>query len=1057
MVMLLHAPIASAQSATLRTLHSFAGSADGSAPLAALVQGTDGNFYGTTRIDGAGGFGTAFKITPTGTLTTLYTFNGGANGGQPAAPLLEGSDGNFYGTTQSGGNSGHGTAFRLSPSGTLTTLYSFSGGADGGAPSAALVAGSDGKFYGTTSTGGSGGYGTLFKLTSSGSLTTLHAFDGITDGLYPEGDLVLGDDGNLYGTASGGGDGGGGCGTAFRSSTDGTFALLHTFTCGSDGEHPAGLALGLDGQFYGVTHPSSGSDGSFFRLTKSGSVSVLHFFSDSDNPAAALVQGTDGNFYGMTDGNRRGSGCGTAFTISPTGAFKALYTLACDGSTGAYPKASLIQAQDGAFYGTTSGGGPQDKGTIFKLVITAAAAPTFSPAAGTYTGTQTVTLSSSTAGAAIHYTTDGTAPTLDSPLYSGPLTVSGNTTIKAIAVAGGFATSAVATAAYTIQSPAATPTFSPSAGTYTRSQAVTISDSTPGATIHYTLDGSTPTATSSVYNSPITVSQSATIKALAVASGYGTSAIASATYTITPPADAPSFSPAAGTYTSIQSVTLSSATAGAKIHFTTDGSTPTSASTTYASPIRVAQTQTIKAIAAASGYADSPVATAKYTINLPTATPIFSPGGGTYSAAQSVTISDTTPGATIHFTTDGSTPSTGSPTYSSPIAISKTTTLKAIAVASGYSTSAVASASFTIQVPTATPSFSPGGSTYSAAQSVTISDATTGAKIYFSTDGSTPTASSTPYTGPISVARSLTLKALAVADGYTASAVASATYTITPPAATPTFSPGGGTYTSAQTVAITSSTPAAVIRYTTDGSAPNAGSAQYSAPITVSSSLTLKAIATASGHSASAVASASYTITPPAAQPIFTPAAGTYHSAQSVTISDSTPGATIFYTTDGSQPGVSSSVYAGPVNVPSSTTLKAIAMAPGYSASPVTSAKYTIVLPAAAPTFSPAGGTYAERQVVTITDTTPGAVIHYTQDGSAPTTDSPVYNSPLSIASTTTVKAMAVAAGYTNSPVTTAEYVISPAGDGGGAADPWLLSLMALAASLRRRLRLRHR
>ena len=172
----------------------------------------------------------------------------------------------------------------------------------------------------------------------------------------------------------------------------------------------------------------------------------------------------------------------------------------------------------------------------------AAAKPTFSVSSGTYTSVQSVAISDMTPGAVIHYTTNGTTPTTSSTLYSGPITVSTTETLQAIATASGFSQSAIASAAYTIELPAATPTFSVSPGTYTSAQSVSISDTTPGAVIHYTTNGTTPTINSTLYSGPITVSTSETIEAIATASGYSQSAVASAAYVI----DIPGFGPPAG-------------------------------------------------------------------------------------------------------------------------------------------------------------------------------------------------------------------------------------------------------------------------------------------------------------------------------------------------------------------------------------------------------------------------------------------------------------------------------------------------------------------------------
>ena len=251
---------------------------------------------------------------------------------------------------------------------------------------------------------------------------------------------------------------------------------------------------------------------------------------------------------------------------------------------------------------------------------------------------------------------------------------------------------------------AATPALSPAPGAFTSVQSVTLTDTTAGASIYYTTNGTTPTTASTLYSAsaPIAVSSTTTIEAIAVASGYTNSAVASGTYTISlPAAAAPTFSPAPGSYTSVQTVSLLDATNGASIYYTTDGSTPTTASTLYSAsaPIAVSSTTTIEAIAVASGYTNSAVASGTYTINLPAAaTPTFSPAPGSYTSAQTVSLLDATNGASIYYTTNGSTPTTSSTLYSAsaPIAVSSTTTIEAIAVAPGYSTSAVATGTYTL-------------------------------------------------------------------------------------------------------------------------------------------------------------------------------------------------------------------------------------------------------------------------------------------------------------------------------------------------------------------------
>jgi hypothetical protein len=326
----------------------------------------------------------------------------------------------------------------------------------------------------------------------------------------------------------------------------------------------------------------------------------------------------------------------------------------------------------------------------------------------------------------------------------------------------------------------------------------------------------------------------------------------------------------------------------------------------------------------------------------PAATPAFHPAAGTYPKAQSVTITDATSGATIYYTTNGKTPSTASIKYKTAIAVSATETIKAIAVATGHTQSAVATAIYTIETPAATPEFKPKAGTYLSAQSVAISDATSGATIYYTTNGKTPTASSTKYKAAITVSATETIKAIAVASGHTVSAEATALYTIETPAATPVITPKAGTYLKAQSVTIADATKGATIYYTTNGKTPTTSSAKYSGPITVSTNETIKAIATASGHTQSALATAAYIIEVPAAAPVISPMGGKFTTAQMVTITDTTPGAVIYYTTNGTVPSASSTKYTGSITVSATETIEAIATAPGFDPSPVVSVSFTI-------------------------------------------------------------------------------------------------------------------
>ena len=423
-------------------------------------------------------------------------------------------------------------------------------------------------------------------------------------------------------------------------------------------------------------------------------------------------------------------------------------------------------------------------------------------------------------------------------------------------------------------------------------------------------------------------------------------------------AAAPGFSPIPGTYAAAQTVAISSATEGATIRYTLDGSAPIQSSAVYGAPITVSETATIKAYASKAGMSDSDVATAVYIISIPqpekVETPVFSPPEGVYETAQAVTISSATTGAAIRYTTDGSAPDGTSPLYDGPITVAESSVIRAYAVKEGLADSNIATAVYTINpLPpgkVAMPVFTPPGGTYDAPQLVALSSTTTGTAIRYTTDGSTPDGTSLLYDGPLTVAESSVIKAYAAKEGLVDSDVSTAVYTIEIPApeetAAPVFSPPGGTYDAPQSITISSATTNAVIRYTTDGNTPDGDSLLYNGPITVSESTTLKAYAAKAGMSDSAVTAAVYIINPPPTEkvetPFFSPIGGVYSTAQTVTITTVTTDAAIRYTTDGTAPNASSTVYEGPVTVSATATLKAYAFKAGMLDSDIASAKYTI-------------------------------------------------------------------------------------------------------------------
>ena len=240
-------------------LYRFAGGDDGANPISGVIQASDGNFYGTTTYGGGrNNRGTIFQITPQGVERVLHRFINGDDGANPAAVLIQGSDGNFYGTTAYGGSTGNGIVFRITPQRHETVLYSFKSGKDAANPISGLIQGIDGTFYSTTLSGGAKNKGTVFKVTPQGQETILYSFTGGDDGVNPYNGLIQDRDGNFYGTTSDGGVKH--QGTVFKVTPQGEETVLYRFTGGKDGENPiGGLIQGTDGNFYGTTPRGGGS------------------------------------------------------------------------------------------------------------------------------------------------------------------------------------------------------------------------------------------------------------------------------------------------------------------------------------------------------------------------------------------------------------------------------------------------------------------------------------------------------------------------------------------------------------------------------------------------------------------------------------------------------------------------------------------------------------------------------------------------------------------------------------------------------------------------------
>ena len=539
---------------------------------------------------------------------------------------------------------------------------------------------------------------------------------------------------------------------------------------------------------------------------------------------------------------------------------------------------------------------------------------------------------------------------------------------------------------------AGAPSFSPAGGTYSSSQVVAISTSTTGATIYYTTNGSTPTTSSAVYQGPMTVSTSETLKAIAVESGYTNSSVASAAFTINSALPAPTFSLAAGAYSGAQNVSIWDGNSSAIIYYTTNGTTPTTSSTPYSGPITVSVSETLQAIAVEPGYANSSVATAAYTINSTLPAPTFSVAAGTYSSAQSVSISEGNSPATIYYTTNGTPPTPSSTRYSGPITVATSETLEAIAVQPGYSNSSVALASYTINTSAGVNgnpviNFPNGFAGASGQIALNGSAQLSGSAVQLTSNNAQ--AASLWYSTPVSVSSfttNFTFQLInAWADGMTFAIQNNSTSTIGSDGMNLGYGNIGksvalkfdlynnsgegtdstGLYTNGATPTLpaTDMTSSGVelrsgdtmaVQVVYDGTTLTMTITDTVTKSTFTNSWTIDIPSIVGGNNAyvgftgatgglsanQEILSWTYSNMSLLPTPTFSVGAGTYSSAQSVAISESTSGATIHYTTDGSVPTTSSTMYTSPITVSSPQTLQAIAVRSGYINSSVASAKY---------------------------------------------------------------------------------------------------------------------
>ncbi len=502
----------------------------------------------------------------------------------------------------------------------------------------------------------------------------------------------------------------------------------------------------------------------------------------------------------------------------------------------------------------------------------------------------------------------------------------------------------------------------------------------------------------------------------------------------------PTITPNGANFAGSVVVSLGCATPGAIIRYTTNGSEPTVSSTLYITPFTLTSTTTIKARAFKSGYFGSDVASATFTKQGQVATPTITPNGAKFTGSVEVSLACATTGATIRYTTDGSEPAANSTLYSAPLTLTSTTTLKARAFRSFYTDSNVASATFTKQDQVATPTITPNGANFTGSVEVSLACATTGATIRYTTDGSEPAANSTLYSAPLTLTSTTTLKARAFKSGYVDSAVAGATFNRLDQVATPSISPGGMDFFGSVEVSLSCDTAGATIRYTINGTTPsqtNGTIISNDLSIMLTSTTTLQAIAYKSGMADSNVASATFTRLDQVATPTISPDGGNFTDSVEIVLSCDTPGATIRYTTDGTNPTKGSRRYRTPFTLNASTIVKAQAFKSDMVNSSVVKATFTKLGKrdkVATPTIAPNGGTFTDSVEVSLDCGTAGAEIRYTTDGSDPTNISTLYDTPFILSGSATVKARAFKEGSEASEIASAVFTLS---DDGGSTGRW--------------------
>ena len=513
----------------------------GSQQPSQLIQASDGNFYGTVATNGASSVGYVFRVTPAGSMSVVYSFTGGADGGTPTNSLIEGNDGNLYGTNTTGGV-GNGVLYQLTLAGAITVLHTFTAATDGLA-AGSLIETTSGDFFGAANSGGASSSGTVFEYSHLGVFSLVHTFTGTaSDGSRPNSELVQASDGLIYGVTVRGGSMGAGSIFRFNPADFTTFTTFSSFapTGQSDPNYNPtfGMTEGTDGALYGLTAEGGTGYGSVYKVVPGTTPTVtfdlydLVSFSDGGLPASSMTLGGDGNFYATASSyGPGGPPNGTIFQFLPSGTVS-LNTLYGFNFPSGNAIGGPIQGFDGNFYGSALG-------QIYKLVATPAVpAPVMlaSTASSVMLGNGFTlnwvvnnAFSQTFQNCQAHGSWSGAEPLSGSLL----VTPAAAGTYNYALTCGGVESALVSVTVTGPPTVTATPVITPNGGTFGGPVAYNITDATPGAVIHYTTNGSTPTLASPVWGGvPVVLTSNATVKAIALASPLTVSGVATANFVI---------------------------------------------------------------------------------------------------------------------------------------------------------------------------------------------------------------------------------------------------------------------------------------------------------------------------------------------------------------------------------------------------------------------------------------------------------------------------------------------------------------------------------------------